>query len=398
MQRFQRACAYLFSPDHARDPRFLETLDEKMVKQAFRKKAKQYHPDLHGHEARNLRHRRRERFVRIKESYEYLSLKIHDHARPAGHAPQKTREKRPVVIAVGGAKGGIGKSLFAANLAIYLSRCGYRTVAADLDLGGANLHLYLGKTRLRKSVNDFLKKKADTLAQVLEHTAYGPELIGGDSSFLGAGNIGFARKLKLMKAVRKMDADVVVVDLGGDTAFNVLDFFLSADVGVVMTTCDPASYLEAYAFIKVALFRKLNRIFGPESFYSGPVDPVLRRMIREATQTIDNSAVTGISQLRQEVRDKTGSGLRVLDQVLKQYTPFVIVNKAGDTASALPPVQRIQKVCRKSLSIEVPYLGCLPFEPGMEVSARTLVPFVTTPEAAPYAERLKTMTEQLLPF
>ncbi len=367
-----------------------------MVKQAFRIKAKQYHPDLHGHEAAGLRLRRRERFVKIKESYEYLSLKVQGDATPAGQVATKPSQKKPVIIAIGGAKGGIGKSLFAANLAIYLSRQGYKTVAADLDLGGANLHLYLGKTRLKKSVNDFLKKKADTLAEVLESTAYGPRLIGGDSSFLGAGNIGFARKLKLMKAVRKMEADVVVVDLGGDTAYNVLDFFLSADVGVVMTTCDPASYLDAYAFIKVALYRKLNRIFGPESFYSGPVDPVLRRLIQDATRAVDNSVIPSISLLRQEVRDKTRSGLRLLDQVLKQYAPFVIVNKAEDNASALPPVQRIQKVCRKSLSIEVPYLGSLPFELGMEASARTLVPFVTTPEAQAYTRKLRAMTESIL--
>ena len=46
------------------------------------------------------------------------------------------------VIAVGGAKGGIGKSIFATNLALLLSSVG-RTVIIDLDLGGANLHLYL---------------------------------------------------------------------------------------------------------------------------------------------------------------------------------------------------------------------------------------------------------------
>jgi len=75
---------------------------------------------------------------------------------------------------------------------------------------------------------------------------------------------------------------VVVADLGGDTAFNVLDFFLTADSGIVMTTSEPAAYLEAYAFIKVALYRKLARMFGPESFYAGPGDPVLRRLIRKA--------------------------------------------------------------------------------------------------------------------
>ncbi len=393
MHRFQRACAYLFSPDHARDPRFLETLDARMVKQAFRRKARQYHPDLHGHEAPGQQLRRKERFIRIKASYEYLSLKVRDHSEPEKSPPSL---KKPQIIAVGGAKGGIGKSLFAANLAIYLAGQGYRAVAADLDLGGANLHLYMGKTRLKSTINDFLGKRAVHLSDVLETTAYGPGLIGGNSSHLGAGNIGFARKLKLIKAVRQMDADVVVVDLGGDTAFNVLDFFLTADAGVVMTTCDPASYLDAYCFIKVALYRQLNRIFGPESFYSGPVDPVLRRMIREATQPLDDAMVPSISRIRQEIKEKRPSGLRFLDRVLSGFSPWIIVNKAEDQGTAHPPVQRIRQVCRKTLSIDVKDLGFLPFEPGLETSARTLVPFVTTPESHGYAMTLDRISKRLL--
>ena len=154
---FQKACAYLFSPDLARNPEFRNTLDAGKVRRAFRKKAKRYHPDLHRHEPVDMRYRRKERFIRIRESYEYLSLRVGDSIGPA--ARTEKRHKQPLVIAVGGAKGGIGKSLFTANLAVQLAREGHRTVAADLDLGGANLHLYLGKPRLRRTVNDFLRKK-----------------------------------------------------------------------------------------------------------------------------------------------------------------------------------------------------------------------------------------------
>lgn len=42
-----------------------------------------------------------------------------------------------------------------------------------------------------------------------------------------------------------------IMDLGGDTSYNVIDLFLAADTGFVLTTCDPASYLDAYSFIKV---------------------------------------------------------------------------------------------------------------------------------------------------
>ena len=111
------------------------------------------------------------------------------------------------------------------------------------------------------------------------NTKYGPLLIGGNSSQLGNANINFMRKLKLMKAIKNLDADFIIIDLGGDTSYNIIDFFLLADHGIVMTTCDPASYLDAYNFIKTALYRKLNRLFGPESKYKAQKDQALEQFI-----------------------------------------------------------------------------------------------------------------------
>lgn len=60
------------------------------------------------------------------------------------------------IVAVGGGKGGAGKSLLAANLAIYLTTMGKRVVLLDADLGGANLHSFVGVERplaMRDEVN-----------------------------------------------------------------------------------------------------------------------------------------------------------------------------------------------------------------------------------------------------
>ena len=62
----------------------------------------------------------------------------------------------PVIIPIAGGKGGVGKSLLTANLAIALSRMGRRTIAVDLDLGGANLHHFLGVANKYPGIGDFL--------------------------------------------------------------------------------------------------------------------------------------------------------------------------------------------------------------------------------------------------
>jgi Mrp family chromosome partitioning ATPase len=54
--------------------------------------------------------------------------------------PKPFAQRKPEngkLIAVGGAKGGIGKSLFSINMAVMLSRMGFCTVIADLDLGSS---------------------------------------------------------------------------------------------------------------------------------------------------------------------------------------------------------------------------------------------------------------------
>lgn len=372
------ACAYLFSPKYARMDGFVENLEISSLKSAFRRKAKQYHPDLHLNESKEMLARCQERFLKIKSSYEHLFERLKHKNPDIVKAPsEKAVEKKAKIIAVGGAKGGIGKSVLASNLSVYLSQKGFDTVAVDLDLGGANLHLFLGKPVLKGSINAFLANKVQTLDSIMEKSKYGPFLIGGNSSKLGAANISFTQKLKLLRAIRNLKADYVILDLGGDTSYNVIDFFLASDLGLVMTTCEPASYLDAYSFIKVALYRKLNRLHGPESLEPGSKDTLLKKIIHETTMSKNNPMVGDIEALIARVRKEHPKSLNMLKQVLEGFSPQLVVNKVINETDAKDPVYRIQEVARKKLSVNVGYLCAMPFETGIEKSARTLVPWIS---------------------
>ena len=61
--------------------------------------------------------------------------------------PRTERTAGPTIWAVASGKGGVGKSVLSASLAIGLSQTGPRAVAVDLDQGGANLHTLLGCER-----------------------------------------------------------------------------------------------------------------------------------------------------------------------------------------------------------------------------------------------------------
>jgi len=101
--------------------------------------------------------------------------------------PQTTRVKQ--VWAVGGGKGGIGKSLLTSSLAITLARSGNKVVAVDLDLGGANLHTALGVDLPVQTLSDFFAKRVDNLNDCMVPTGIKDlNIISGAQDAVGVAN------------------------------------------------------------------------------------------------------------------------------------------------------------------------------------------------------------------
>jgi flagellar biosynthesis protein FlhG len=382
---------YLFGPQQALHADFTGKLSLESIKSAFREKARRYHPDLQTHEQADMVEKNQHRFMKVKESYEVLK----DFVACQNPEPEPTTVRQKKIIAVGGAKGGIGKSTFTTNLGVSLAAQGHRTVIVDLDLGGANLHLYLGQTFVKNCINDYFAQTITNLADLTIPTKYGPQLIGGDSSQLGSANISFWSKMKLIKSLRDMNADYVIIDLGSNTSFNILDFFLAADSQLVVTTCEPAAYLEAYNFIKVGLLRRLNRLFGGESADAGKRNHALQELIHEATMSPNGAKAKDIPALLARVREHHADYLPALQKAIDTYQPCLVVNKVTDVEDVAPIVKRIQDVSRKMLAINIRYLGPLPYLDEVKRSSLELVPEVARNTRGILARRMASMIREM---
>jgi len=232
------------------------------------------------------------------------------------------------IIAVGGAKGGVGKSMLAANLAVGLSLLGQKVVLADLDLGGADVHLYTGVKSLASTWIDFLDRKVDSLQDILTPTAFtGLSLIGGDSSKLGSANLPYSQKLKIMRHLKELETDFLVVDLGGDTTLNGLDFFLLADQKIVVSGTEPASVLDSYTFIKVAFIRFLERFF---SEYKALLD--LATQIKDGS--LEKSKNYSLDFLYQEVHARDPQASVQLKKQLDQFRLAILLHHEQETTRA----------------------------------------------------------------
>ena len=273
------------------------------------------------------------------------------------------------IIAVGGAKGGVGKSMLAANLAVGLSLLGQKVVLADLDLGGADVHLYTGVKTLSKTWKDFLEKKVNSIDDILTPTAFeGLSLIGGDSSKLGSANLPYSQKLKIIRHLKELETDFLVVDLGGDTTLNGLDFFLLADQKVVVSGTEPASVLDSYTFIKVVFNRLLERFFSEHKRLKD-----LAGKIKDGS--FEKAKNFSLDYIFDEVRNRDPQAVDKLKKELDRFRLSIVLNMTENNQD-IHIAESMQKLFKDKCFVDIGILGTIPYEKAVRKAARGFTPIV----------------------
>jgi flagellar biosynthesis protein FlhG len=280
-------------------------------------------------------------------------------SKPPGLTRRGVRARR--IVAIGGGKGGIGKSLLSANLGIALAQRGARVVLVDVDLGGANLHTCLGVPQPKVTLSDFIERRVEKLDQVL--VATGQErlsLVSGAMDGLDAANPKHAQKVKLIRHLRTLDVDYVLLDLGAGTSFNVLDFFLVADTGVVVMLPEPTSIENAYRFIKAAFFRRLQGT-APEDGFA--------ELIAQGLAPRDGAPVRSPWDLVAELRRADGERASRLEQALSGFRPWIIVNQAR-TRGDFDVGPTVAAAWKKFFGLELGYLGAVSYDDAVWQAVR----------------------------
>lgn len=184
-------------------------------------------------------------------------------------APRTVRN----VLAVGGGRGGVGKSTLAVNLAVYLAQLGRAVILVDADPSGAELHTHFGlpQEHFSASSDDTVDLELKCLPTPVPGLSLMPQLYSvGSSSPVRPG-----RKAVWAKRLRHQEADYVILDLGAGTAPATLDLFLSADIGICVTAPDPPAVEATYRFTRALFLRRLRRTLIKDRFKLRLVDRVL---------------------------------------------------------------------------------------------------------------------------
>ena len=155
------------------------------------------------------------------------------------------------VIAVTSGKGGVGKSNIAVNLAIKLASAGKEVVLLDADLGLANADV-LCNVDLPSNLSHVIARRKE-LAEVMVEAPGGFRLIGGASGLARMADLSDVDRQRLVNSLADLElrTDVILTDTGAGISPNVLSFTRCADQILVVTTPEPTAITDAYAVIKV---------------------------------------------------------------------------------------------------------------------------------------------------
>ena len=288
-----------------------------------------------------------------------------------------------MLISVASGKGGVGKSVVSANLALALAKGGRQVILADLDVGGADAHIMFGELSPSVTLTDFLDKRVSRLDEVAIPVIIHPNLrlIAGTGDTLATANMAYARKKRLMKQFRDLATDIVVIDIGAGTNLHALDFFLMADIHLAVATPEPTSVLDLYRFIKLAAIRRVLACVLARS----PLSEVL-----------SNRDFTSVAEVM-EIAGADDAGGRDAAAALQSFQPGLIINRVSDSPQV--NVLYLRKILHQYVGGDLTLLGQIPDDPAVSQAVRKFLPVIESAPESPAAKGLLAVSaavEQLI--
>ncbi|MEM5947245.1 P-loop NTPase [Spirochaetia bacterium 38H-sp] len=291
------------------------------------------------------------------------------------------------VFPVASGKGGVGKSLLSTNLAIALAQAGKKVVLVDLDLGASNLHLMLGLP-VSKGLGSFLSSSGDSFDDIIVKTQFdGLLFIPGDTEIPGMANLTAGQKKRILSRISKLDADYAILDLGAGTHINTLDFFLYSNTGLIVTTPAPTATVNAYLFLKNAIFRLLYLACKRGS----PGYDYIRKLEK------DGKALQQmyLPRMAEEINKIDPESYNKFKESLESFYPRLILNMLENPQDTIR-AQRLRHSCQQYLGIDIEHLGIIYRDDLQDIALSSRIPIITYKPDAVLSQAIYRIADKLL--
>ena len=272
------------------------------------------------------------------------------------------------IIPVASGKGGVGKSLIAANLGVAFAQAGQRVVLADLDLGASNLHLVLGYRSPKTGIGTFLNDTKSDFKEVIADTEIrGLRFIPGDTEIPGTANL---KTFQLRALVRRFlalkdETDILILDLGAGTHQSILDFFLLSGQGIVVSAPMVTAVLNAYVFLKNTVFRLMFTTFGKGS--------PARTYLEKARKDGSGHQRLYIPRMLPEIKKIDPVSYKSFMERIAHFHPRLIMNMIDDPKDA-DVAMKIRRSCEEYLDLKIEHLGVVYRDSVQDIALSSRLP------------------------
>lgn len=272
------------------------------------------------------------------------------------------------IIPVAGGKGGVGKSFIAVNLALALAANGYKTILIDLDLGSSNLHTFLGFRNNNQGIGTYLVNKRQKLEDLVIGTPHDNlYFIPGDVQQYGVATLPFQIVKKLSREITTLDADYIIMDLGSGSSFNILDFFLTSNAGILVTTPQKTSTGALYDFLKNLVIRFCERAFDKNK----AVSDLIKELVRESRPGQCKSIKPIIEKIA-DIDPESAEKMRIYLSVLQ---PKMIINQSMESTAA-EEGEKMASLFENNFNLNIESIGMLLRDPYVDLSIEERNPYI----------------------
>ena len=293
----------------------------------------------------------------------------------------------PHIWPIGGGKGGTGKSFLTANIGILLAKQGFKTLLIDADLGAPNLHTIIGLSDPAISLSDFFNKRVAALQEtILEISPHNLFLISGARNKLDIANLAHEQKMKMLRAIPRLDFDYIMLDLGTGTSFNTIDFFTLSDSGIFVCTPEPTSIENIYRLIRSVYVRKIRQVLKIDRF----------RNLAEKTESQNQDAILHhpeyLLDVLMNIDPEQG---RMVEKILKAFQFKLILNQLRRQDNPKIGVL-ICKIIEKHLSLHIQFLGNVCFDERVHEAVCRKEPFIDKHPYSQATQDLRTVIKGIM--
>jgi flagellar biosynthesis protein FlhG len=296
------------------------------------------------------------------------------------------------IIPIASGKGGVGKSLIAANLAVVFARTGKQVILADLDLGASNLHLVLGHHSPKKGIGMFLNDPKVKFTDVIAETDIrGLRFIPGDNEIPGIANLKSHQRRSLVRQLLALekDAEILILDLGAGTHQSILDFFLLSGQGIIVTAPAVTAVLNAYVFLKNTAFRLMYTLFtkGTGAF------SCLEQMRKEGA----GPQKLYIPRIIEEIKRVDPPSYTKFREHFDHFHPRLIMNMIDDPKDADVAI-KIRRSCEEYLDLQIEHLGVIYRDAIQDVALSSRLPVVIYKPQSIIAQGIYRIADKILQY